>query len=54
MPPAVSASVRSPREAVLELPPLDDNAAGGSGYSVRWFEERDPAVFDQVRYTSAV
>lgn len=48
LPAAVSASALSPREAVLELPPLDDNAAGESGYSVRWFEEQNPTVFDQV------
>lgn len=47
-PSAVSASVLSPREAVVELPPPDDNAAGESGYSVRWYEEDNPTVFDQV------
>lgn len=36
---------------MLDLPPLDDGtAAGESGYSVRWFEEDNPTVFDQVWY----
>eukprot|EP00752_Nemacystus_decipiens_P008790 g7844.t1 len=47
-PATVSASVLSPREAVLELPPLDDNVAGEGSYSIRWFEEENPAVFDQA------
>lgn len=48
LPAAVSASVLSAREAVLELPPLEDSGAGESSYSVRWFEEQKPTVFDQV------
>eukprot|EP00903_Cladosiphon_okamuranus_P013138 g12252.t1 len=48
LPATLSACVLSPREAVLELPPLDDNAAGESGYSVRWFDEDNPTVFDQA------
>ncbi|CAM9941092.1 unnamed protein product [Pylaiella littoralis] len=45
----VSVSVLSPREAVVELPPLDGGVGGvnGGGYSVRWFEEDNPTIFDQ-------
>ncbi|CAM9621584.1 unnamed protein product [Ectocarpus fasciculatus] len=44
-PPVVSASVVSARKAVVALPPLDGD---GAGYSVRWFEEDNPAIFDQA------
>ncbi|CAN0459377.1 unnamed protein product [Ectocarpus sp. 12 AP-2014] len=39
-----SAAVISAREAVVELPPLGGD---GVGYSVKWFEEDNPAIFDQ-------
>ncbi|CAM9905825.1 unnamed protein product, partial [Scytosiphon promiscuus] len=53
VPESLSVSVVSPREAVLDLPPLANGGNGGGGgagvsYSVRWFEEANPAVFDQA------
>lgn len=50
----VSVSVLSPREAVVELPPLDGGVGGvnGGGYSIRWFEEDNPTIFDQVRVSN--
>ncbi|CBJ29292.1 similar to Tyrosyl-tRNA synthetase, cytoplasmic (Tyrosyl--tRNA ligase) (TyrRS) [Ectocarpus siliculosus] len=42
---SAAASVVSAREAVVELPPLGGD---GVGYSVKWFEEDNPAIFDQA------
>ncbi|CAM9110215.1 unnamed protein product [Ectocarpus sp. 6 AP-2014] len=46
---SAAASVVSAREAVVELPPLGGD---GVGYSVKWFEEDNPAIFDQQATSS--